>query len=127
MNKTKNKVSKVFQTKISDLLEERMRLNEKNGHGYIVRDGDWEEIILSKTDTFAGNSRRSQSVMFKGTDMTIHHPTLPFRARGNKKTYIKYDNVITEELTNARTAWNIRTKPIYDGIVREFALTTTKK
>ena len=77
--------------------------------------------LLNDNSLFAGSKSKGQSVSFDGTDMTIHRPTLPFRSRGNKNTKDTYTNTVTTEMIQARQAWDIRTKDIYEDIVREFA------
>jgi len=77
--------------------------------------------LLNDNSLFAGTKSKGQSVVFEGTDMTIHKPTLPIRPRGNNNTKHRYNNVVTPALKDARQAYDIRTKDIYEDIVREFA------
>ena len=108
MNIKNKKVSKTHQNEL---------INRMNKLGY-TREQQLE--LLNDDFLFAGKSK-NQSVNFEGTHMTIHKPTLPFRPRGNKNTKKNYTNVVTTSMTQARQAWDIRTKDIYEDIVREFS------
>jgi len=107
----KKKISKTHQSEMID----RMK---KLGYGE-------SEIkqLMNDDSLFAGTKSKSQSITFKGTDMTIGKPTLTIRSRGNKNTRALYNNVMTDDLMNARKEYDVRTEDIYEDVARKWSLT----
>lgn len=119
LNNEENKMRKVKKVSKSHQLKMVERMKKLGYSESEIRE------LLNDDSLFAGNKSKQPSVTFRGTDMTIHKPTLPIRPRGNKNTKMNYNNVMTEDLLKARQAYDIRTQDIYEDIVREFALEHT--